>query len=205
MSLWQMLQLGGGTVIVLMFLSTVSLAVIIERVLLYYQGSRVRREMFMMDIADQIRRGNAAKAKELCNNTNTPFARVVGVGLALRGSVSGVIDNAMERQITIETIKLERRIAIIGTIGSTAVYIGLFGTVLGIIRAFQDIAQQGAGGMAVVINGIAEALVCTAVGLCVAVPAVIAYNYCQSRIERFLMDMDLAASETLDLMTGLRE
>ena len=158
----------------------------------------------MMDVADQIRRGNLPKAKEICQNTRTPFASVVAVGLGLRGSTSEIIDNAMERQITIETIKLDRRIAIIGTIGSTAVYIGLFGTVLGIIRAFQDIAQQGTGGMAVVINGIAEALVCTAVGLCVAVPAVIAYNYCQSRIERFVMDMDLAASEARDLITGTK-
>ena len=204
MTLWQMLQLGGGTVIALLFLSTVSLAVIIERVVFYYRSSRTRRELFMMDVADQIRRGNLPKAKEICQNTRTPFASVVAVGLGLRGSTSEIIDNAMERQITIETIKLDRRIAIIGTIGSTAVYIGLFGTVLGIIRAFQDIAQQGTGGMAVVINGIAEALVCTAVGLCVAVPAVIAYNYCQSRIERFVMDMDLAASEARDLITGTK-
>lgn len=204
MSLWQMLILGGGTVVVLLGLSTLSLAVIIERVIMYVRASRTRREVFMMDIADQIRRGNMSRAQEICHNTLTPFASVVAVGLALRGSTSTVIDNAMERQITIETIKLERRTAIIGTIGSTAVYIGLFGTVLGIIRAFQDIAQQGAGGMAVVINGIAEALVCTAVGLCVAVPAVIAFNYCQSRIERFVMDMDLAASEALDLITGVK-
>jgi biopolymer transport protein ExbB/TolQ len=202
MSLWQMLQFGGGTVIVLLFLSTLSLAVIIERVILYYQSSKTRRESFMMDIADQIRRGNVARAREICNDTDTPFAKVAAAGLSLKGAQGAIIDNAMERQITIETIKLERRTAIIGTIGSTSVYIGLFGTVLGIIRAFQDISQQGAGGMTVVINGIAEALVCTAVGLCVAVPAVIAFNYCQSRIERFVMDMDIVASETRDLMTG---
>ncbi len=206
MSLWQMLHLGGGTVIALMFLSVLSLAVIIERVILYYQSARVRREIFMMDLADQIRRGNAIRAREICQAARTPFASVAEAGIILKGNSSSILDNAMERQITIETIKLERRIAIIGTIGSTSVYIGLFGTVLGIIRAFQDIAQQGAGGMAVVINGIAEALVCTAAGLCVAVPAVMAYNYCQSRIERFVMDMDLVASETRDLlMAGTKE
>ncbi len=205
MSLWQMLQLGGGTVVVLLFLSVLSLAVIIERVILYYYGSRVRRGPFMMDLADQIRRGNMDRARDLCQKARTPFANVAAVGLGLRGSSGEIIDNAMERQITIETIKLERRTAIIGTIGSTSVYIGLFGTVLGIIRAFQDIAQQGAGGMTVVINGIAEALVCTAVGLCVAVPAVIAFNYCQSRIERFVMDMDITASEVRDLLTGAKQ
>ena len=204
MSLWQMLHMGGGTVIVLSLLSMLSLAVILERAILYYRSSRLTRDIFMMDIAGQIRRGNFAKAQEICQHTQTPYAAVVGTGLALRNSPGEIMDNAMERQITIETIKLERRTAIIGTIGSTAVYIGLFGTVLGIIRAFHDISTQGSGGMGVVINGIAEALVCTAVGLCVAVPAVIAFNYCQSRIERFVMDMDLAASEARDLLTGVR-
>jgi biopolymer transport protein ExbB/TolQ len=108
----------------------------------------------------------------------------------------------MEREITIETTKLERFISIVGTIGSTAVYIGLFGTVLGIIRAFHDISQSSSGGISVVINGISEALVCTAAGLCVAVPAVIAYNFFVRKVDGFVMDMELSASETMDLLRG---
>jgi biopolymer transport protein ExbB/TolQ len=88
----------------------------------------------------------------------------------------------------------------VATIGNTAVYIGLFGTVLGIIRAFSDIAAAGAGGMSVVIGGVAEALVCTATGLFVAIPAVIAYNYFTKRVERFVTDMELCASEVIDLI-----
>ena len=106
----------------------------------------------------------------------------------------------MERAIVIETNLLERYTTIVGTIGSVAVYIGLFGTVLGIMRAFHDISISGSGGINVVINGIAESLVCTAAGLCVAVPAVIAYNYFIKRIDGFITDMELCASETMDLV-----
>ncbi len=108
----------------------------------------------------------------------------------------------MDREITIETIRLERYTSIVGTIGNTAVYIGLFGTVLGIIRAFHDIAAAGAGGMSIVIGGVAEALVCTAMGLLVAIPAVIAYNYFMKRVDRFINDMELCASELGDLIGG---
>jgi biopolymer transport protein ExbB/TolQ len=108
----------------------------------------------------------------------------------------------MERSIVIETNMLSRFTTIVGTIGSVAVYIGLFGTVLGIIRAFHDISKTGSGGISVVINGISEALICTAAGLCVAVPAVVAYNYFVKRIDNFVADMELCASETLDLISG---
>ena len=110
----------------------------------------------------------------------------------------------MERKIRIETTKLERYTGIIGTIGNIAVYIGLFGTVLGIIRAFHDISAAGSGGMSIVIGGVAEALVCTAVGLSVAIPAVVFYNFFNRRVERFVNDMELCASELLDLMGAAR-
>ena len=89
---------------------------------------------------------------------------------------------------------------VLGTLGNNAIYIGLFGTVLGIIRAFHDISKSGSGGISIVINGIAEALVCTAAGLCVAVPAVIAYNYFVKKVDGFITDMELCASETMDLV-----
>jgi biopolymer transport protein ExbB len=146
--------------------------------------------------------GNIEMAKEICRTSNAPFSRVVFSGLGLHGRYETEISNAMDREITIETIRLERLTSIVGTIGNTAVYIGLFGTVLGIIRAFHDIAAAGAGGMSIVIGGVAEALVCTATGLLVAIPAVIAYNYFMKRVDRFINDMELCASELIDLIGG---
>ena len=108
----------------------------------------------------------------------------------------------MDRQISVEVKDLDRSISLLGTIGSTVVYIGLFGTVLGIINSFQKIAQSaaGGGGMETVIAGIAEALICTATGILVAVPSVFAYNLLTKRVDDFATDMELVASETGDLL-----
>jgi len=154
----------------------------------------------MVTLAKELQSGHIKEALEICENTNTPFSNVVQTGLTMHGHNENVISNAMERTVTIEMIKLERFTGIVGTIGSTAVYIGLFGTVLGIIRAFQDISTAGVGGINVVIDGISEALICTAAGLCVAIPAVIAYNYFVRKVDNFITDMELCASETMDLL-----
>lgn len=187
---------------ILLFCSVLSLAVILERFLCYRRRSRVKRPDFMQKIRKELQGGNVYRALEVCDYTNTPFSAVVASGLRLHGHSEVVLSNTMEREIAIETIKLERFTSIVGTIGSTAVYIGLFGTVLGIIRAFHDISVSGSGGISVVINGISEALVCTAAGLCVAVPAVIAYNYFIKKIDNFITDMELCVSEVMDLITA---
>ena len=122
-------------------------------------------------------------------------------GVEKAGRTEKLIQGVMERQITIEVGKLERLTSIVATIGNIAVYIGLFGTVLGIIRAFRDISIAGTGGMDVVIGGVAEALITTATGLAVAVPSVVLYNYMSRRVERFVNDMELASSELGDLIS----
>lgn len=156
----------------------------------------------MARIKRALKSGNIEKAMEICKDTYAPFSNVIYSALELLDHQEKGISNAMEREITIETTKLERYTGIVGTIGNTAVYIGLFGTVLGIIRAFQDIAVAGAGGMSIVIGGVAEALVCTATGLFVAIPAVIAFNYFAKKVEYFINDMELCASELIDLIRG---
>ena len=154
----------------------------------------------MARIKRALKTGNIERAMEVCKDTYAPFSNVIYSALELLDRQQREISSAMEREITIETTKLERYTSIVGTIGNTAVYIGLFGTVLGIIRAFHDIAGAGAGGMSIVIGGVAEALVCTATGLFVAIPAVIAFNYFAKRVENFINDMELCASELVDLI-----
>jgi biopolymer transport protein ExbB len=200
MTLWQLLKSGGLTMYVLLLLSIISIAIILERIIYYRLRSRVKRNAFMLNISRELEKGNINKALEISQETDTPFSRVVHSALNLYGHNEVVISNTMEREVIIQTNKLEKYTSIIGTIGSTAVYIGLFGTVLGIIRAFHDISKSGSGGISVVINGISEALVCTAAGLCVAVPAVMAYNYFTKKIDSFISDMELSASEIMDLL-----
>lgn len=201
MNVMQLFHTGGFTIVILLFCSVLSLAIILERSYCFRRRSRVKRPEFMKVIRREIQKGNYVRAQEISRGTDTPFSAVVCAGLNLQGHSEVVIANTMEREIAIETVKLERFTSILGTIGSTAVYIGLFGTVLGIIRAFRDISAAESGGISVVINGISEALVCTAAGLAVAVPAVIAYNYFIKRIDVFVTDMELCVSELMDLIT----
>jgi biopolymer transport protein ExbB len=196
----QVVQIGGFTMYILLFCSFLSVMIILERILYYRRLAKTDRREFMAKVGRALASGHVDTARAICQNTKAPFSQVVFSGLELHGRREKEISSAMEREIMMETSKLERYTGIVGTIGNTAVYIGLFGTVLGIIRAFHDISVAGAGGMSIVIGGVAEALVCTATGLSVAIPAVIAYNYFSKRIEHFVDDMELCASELLDLV-----
>lgn len=206
MNIWQLVRVGGFTMVVLLASSVLSITIILERIIFYRNKSRLKRKDFMLKIRQEIKKGGLNPAKKICEDAVAPFARVAYAGLSFFDSGEKEISNNMERQIIIETMILERFTSIIGTIGSIAVYIGLFGTVLGIIRAFHDIsAGGGSGGISVVISGISEALSCTAAGLCVAVPAVVAYNYFMKKIDDFIKDMELAASETMDLLSAIKK
>jgi biopolymer transport protein ExbB/TolQ len=193
-TIWEILQTGGFTMYILLFCSLLSVTILLERIIYYRKRSKTKREEFMTRIEKALMGRNIERAMGICKDTPAPFSHVVYSGLELFGR--------NEKEMTIETTKLEQYISIVGTIGNTAVYIGLFGTVLGIIRAFHDIAAAGAGGMSIVIGGVAEALVCTAAGLFVAIPAVIAYNYFIKRVDHFVNDMELCASELIDLRGG---
>jgi biopolymer transport protein ExbB len=199
-TLLQILSMGGFTMYVLLLCSILSLGVILDRVASYWRKSRVKRPEFMTKIKNELRQKDLARALEICRDTEAPFAKVVHAGLERAGRTEKLITGVMERQIAIEVGKLERLTSIVATIGNVAVYIGLFGTVLGIIHAFRDISIAGTGGMDVVIGGVAEALITTATGLAVAVPSVVLYNYLSRRIERFVSDMELASSELSDMI-----
>jgi biopolymer transport protein ExbB/TolQ len=172
---------------ILIFCSLLSVTIFLERIIYYRKQSKTQRAEFMARIAGALKNSNIQKAMDICRETFTPFSAVVYSGLQLKGRQGSEISNAMQREITIETTKLDR-------------YIGII--VLGIIRAFHDIAVAESGGMSIVIGGVAEALVCTAAGLFVAIPAVIVFNYFSRRVGHFMDDMELCASELIDLIRG---
>lgn len=202
-SIIQVLMMGGYTMFVLILCSILSLAVILERVMLFRKIKKVKRPAFMKKIAAAVERYDYKGAIEYSDAANNPIGRIAKAGIEMKGKGELKISNAMERQIGLEANNLERYTSILGSIGSTVVYIGLFGTVIGIIRAFQDIAltANGAGGgMGMVITGIAEALVSTAAGISVAVPSVIAYNLIMKSVSNITNDLELTASEMTDLL-----
>jgi biopolymer transport protein ExbB len=163
---------GAGWVLwLLIILSVLSVSVILER-LWYFSahradGARLAGDMRELLSASQHRDDNDA--------------------------LTGAMEGAKAR----EKLRLERHLAFLGTLGSNAPFIGLFGTVLGVIKAFHDLAGSQAGGPAVVMSGISEALVATAVGLLVAIPAVVAFNYFNRRVRTRMSEVDWVAQLAL--------
>jgi biopolymer transport protein ExbB/TolQ len=187
-TVWQIINMGGFT-----------MYIFIER--LYHFATRsIDRVDFMNRIRAEIQKCAYDVAVKICEMEAKPITSVVCAGLKKHGRDQKDIMAAMEREILMETVKLERYTSIVGVIGNVAVYIGLFGTVLGIVNAFHNIASEAAGGLGVVMAGVAEALICTATGLLVAVPAVVAYNYFVRRVDAFVVDMEYCSSELHDLM-----
>jgi biopolymer transport protein ExbB len=181
------LALGGGTWVLglLIILSIASVAVMLERARIFYRG-RFGEEKFISEIEPLLAAGAWSDVTARCETAPgfEPQVLLAGLRQVQRGR------NAAEEAMEAERIRLgqflEKRRGFLGTLGANAPFIGLFGTVLGIIHAFKDLALTEGGGGPAVMSGIAEALVATAVGLLVAIPAVMAYNFFHRRLHTIL-------------------
>src|SRR5260221_6465140 len=146
---------------------------------------------------------------------NSHVAQVVSAGIAEYDAVAQnggdptasleLVTSALRDSISETLIQLKRGLGFLATIGSTAPFVGLFGTVVGIINAFRSIAATGSGGMSVVSGGIAEALVSTAMGIFVAIPAVVAFNHFTGKIETFHVAMNRASSQLVNRLFKIPE
>jgi len=175
--LWQ----GRLTTFPLFFLSIAVFTLALERIW-RYRGLEKRTRDLARKLVDALVRRDVATARALCEASTIPMARVFGEGLRWRNialeDLQEVLHTGRQEVLT----ELRRGIWFIGTIGSLAPYIGLFGTVIGIMRSFRQIGITGETGFDVVAGGIAEALIATAVGLLVAIIALLLYNWLQTRL-----------------------
>ena len=207
--LWH--NMGGlakAVVFLLLIMSVWSLAVMIDRAL-YFSAARKQSREFAPRVAGALKEGRLDEAIKVADrNKKSHLAEVVTAGLQeFRNYGSGgtvteeqveASQRALERSEAIVHAKLTRGLGGLATLGSTAPCIGLFGTVVGILNAFNAIATQKTSGIGAVAGGISEALVTTAFGLFVAIPAVMAFNYFTNRVEAFDVEMDNSSSELVD-------
>ena len=198
LSLIALLQKGGATVIILAFFSILSIGVMLERMWTFFKFKKGLR-MFFPQIKKALKNGGREAALAVCE-VHAPAAKVFKAGLLRYKDGKDAVGEAMELAARQEALYLERYLGVLGTIGSTTPFIGLFGTVLGIIRAFHDLAVAEGAGPSVVADGIAEALVATATGLFVAIPAVVAYNYFTRKINSLNLEVEVKVSEFVDML-----
>jgi len=199
LNFWQMFLKGGITVLVLLGISILSWWIIIERIIRFYQ-MKIDTKEFMEKIKKMVSKKDFDGATMLAESTPGPVAAVILAGLKNKDLDRVKLEAAMQRELNFEAERMQRYLDILGTIGNVTPFIGLFGTVLGIIRAFHDLSLATGGGPSVVANGIAEALVATAMGLFVAVPAVIAYNLFVKKIDSIETECINASSELADVI-----
>ncbi|MGH9356862.1 MAG: MotA/TolQ/ExbB proton channel family protein [Terriglobia bacterium] len=209
MSMWHSMGWPARIVVIVLFImSAWSIAVMIDRYIAY-QAARKQSRLFAPAVAGALKEGKLDEAIAIAEqNRRSHLAKVVTAGLQefqahqataeISGEEIEASKRALDRASAIVHAELKRGIPALATVGSTAPFVGLFGTVLGIIHAFEGISAQHTTGLGAVAGGISEALVTTAIGLLVAIPAVWLYNYFTSKLEAFDVEMDNSSSELID-------
>lgn len=207
--IWKSMTWLGLGVVVILFLQLIYLiAVGIERFLTYNKARQQSRQ-YAPKVAQALKSSNIDEAINISDkHKDSHLAMVVSSGLKEFSAHQGNSDitademeaskRALDRAIAVKTAELKRGLSGLATVGSTAPFVGLFGTVIGIIGAFVGLAQAENAGIAAVGGAIAEALVATAFGIFVAVPAVWLFNYFTNRVTSFGVEMENSASELVD-------
>jgi biopolymer transport protein TolQ len=196
-----------GIVLVMAVMMLASLIVVGERLFVFMRSKNESRA-FAEKMSKLLANGDidAAASAKLGKDIGH-LGRVIGAGLAAYNSGIGAknpdlvfesVARALERQAQRETQALKRGLSWLASVGSTVPFIGLLGTVMGIITAFQQMAASGSGGLGTVSGGIAEALITTAFGLLVAIPAVMAFNFLQGWVDARAVDISESSNEFLD-------
>ncbi len=196
---WALMNSGGWDMWLLLALSIVGLAVVIER-LVFFASQHGDTKGLLRTIGQKIAADDIDGAIKVCRGQRGMLPRILEFGLQRGEKNRADITDALSIALMEHLNALERNLGIIGTIAVIAPFVGLFGTVLGIIRAFQDIALKGNSTPAVVAAGVSEALITTATGLIIAVIAVVFFNYFKTRIKAYNQEMIVAANQMAEML-----
>ncbi len=188
LSLIKTLALTGGDWVVygLLLCSVVALAAIIERALLF-KREKEDYAAFRSSVAGK--EGDVDAVESAAKRHQGAVAKILAAALSQSQHGAAGVEDLLASASVSERQRLEQRLLVLGTLGANAPFVGLFGTVLGVIKAFHDLSQASAG-PEVVMQGLSEALIATAVGLFVAIPCVVAYNYFQKQVKELLSGGD---------------
>jgi biopolymer transport protein ExbB len=184
--------------------SILAVSFMVERFLFYRRG-KVDSTRFLSKIKMSLENDNFQEAISACERDHSPVAAVIRVGLLNAKLAYHQLQELLTATREEEKVKLERYLGVLGTLGNSCPFIGLFGTVVGIIKAFHDLAASGSGGPTVVAAGIAEALVSTAAGLAVAIPCVVVFNYFMRKVKNMDVEMEVTAKRFMTILSSRGE
>jgi biopolymer transport protein ExbB/TolQ len=207
-AMWASMGLFAKMIVMVMLAMSISSLVVMAERMLVFRKTRSDSRTFAAKMGAILAKGdlNTAASTNLGKDVGH-LGRVINAGLQAyrisprdRDVAVESVARALERQAQREVQTLKRGLGWLATVGSTAPFVGLLGTTMGIINAFQLMAEAGSGGLGTISAGIAEALVTTAFGLLVAIPAVMAYNFLQSWVDARAVDMSESSNEFLDVV-----
>jgi len=188
--------------------SVIALAVAVERAIALW-GFAGKARALSESVSDALRRGDLPEGRARCERSASPAADVLLAAIEASEKAQRAnqvpdparVAAAVERERSQVGLKLKRNLWILGTVGATAPFVGLFGTVVGIMHAFRQMAATGQGGFAVVASGISEALVTTAGGIAVAIEAVVIYNFLNVHVQKLVLQLRLVTEEYLEVVS----
>ena len=196
--------LAHGTLMtwLLLALSAVVIVVFIER-LLHYHRAQINSMEFLNGVRNVLKRDNVVEALSICDATPGPVARLVKTAILNRDHGRERVRESLDDAGLAEVPRLEEKLNLLATIAQLAPVLGLLGTVLGFMRMFRQMQEAGLNAhVGQLSSGIWQALVCAAAGLAVAIPAHAGYNYLVSRVNSIVLDMERAATEIVNIVTG---
>jgi len=194
---------GGPVMWPLLFFSILALTFIIERFIVY-QKAKVNVNEFLTRIRKALLvNRNVKEAVKVCEETRGPVASVMKAGLLRYGHTKDDIEKTVENAALYELDRLERRLGVLATTANVAPMLGFLGTVTGMIKSFAALASEGLTNPGAVAAGISEALITTAAGLFIAIPAQLAYNWYITKINRFVRDIETATNMLMETFSEM--
>lgn len=190
---------GGPLMYPILLCSVIGWAIFLERIIAFVKV-RFALKPLRDKVVDLLQQDEAAQAVDICTSSNLPLAKILLVVLKNRGRKRADLKALAEEVGEREAVALQRYLGLLGTIANITPLLGLLGTVLGMIKAFNIIAAEGMGTPATLGSGISEALITTAAGLTVAVPMILLHRYLTSRSERLVLELEEATMEIVDMV-----
>ncbi|MGD9157495.1 MAG: MotA/TolQ/ExbB proton channel family protein [Desulfobacteraceae bacterium] len=197
---------GGIVIYPIILCSVIALAIFIERMWILRKGA-VIPEGLVDDVEGKLKNKNITGALEVCQNSDSSIAKIFLAGLKNSGKGMWLVKEAVEERGGRESVILERNVGILSTIANLSPLLGLLGTVSGMIKTFKVMAEGG-GNPSLLAGGIAEALITTAAGLCVAIPVLVGYRILKDKAESLIFEMEEDSIRLIEIMeesTGSEE
>lgn len=205
--MWEFIIKGGPIMGLIILCSIMAFAVFLER-MWHLRNAKIDTNKFMKEISNKVKNNKVMEALDMCNVTRGPIARILKSGIMKYDRPRQDIKESIEDAGVHEVPLLERNLSVLATIAHISPLLGLLGTVVGMLKAFQVIEGKAMSMVPVnpgdLAGGIWEALITTVAGLSVAIPTYVVYNYLVSRVDNFVLDMEKSATELVNLLSEQR-